>query len=232
MENNILDSGLFNEGPSISFHERVEQILNDGFHFSIGECLSEGFDIFKQNPAGFLGFTLLLTLVNVVPEIATTTFGEASGSIISVVTNLLTVPLGVGFSLVAKRIYHEEEYDFSNFFDGFQHTMPLIIASILTILATVLGLILLVIPGIYLAVAFSWVNSMIIFAGQDSVEAMSISRKVLSKNWFQMAGFLLVLLLVAFAGLLAFGIGIFVTIPIISCASYVAYEKVIGANLK
>lgn len=232
MENNSLDSGLFNDSPSIGFHERVAQIQNDGFDFSIGECLSEGFEIFKQNVGGFIGFTLLLVGVSMMPAIVTLAGGDALGSVVNIVTSIVSIPLGVGFMIVAKKIYHNEAYDFNSFFEGFQLFQPLLIASVLVGLAVAVGFILLFIPGIYLAIAFTWTSPMIVFAGRESVEAMGISRKVVSKNWFKVFGFYIVLMLVAFAGILAFGIGIFVAIPVIYCASYVAYEKVIGANLK
>lgn len=233
MENNILDSDLF-EMPSMGFSERVQQILDDGFDFSIGDCLTEAFDIFKQNVGGFLGFTVLLIGLNLLPnlmESSSDTTGLIMSGILNIAVGFISIPLGVGPALVAKKIYHKEPYEFNDFFGGFKHFNNLLIAAILMMLAVMVGFFLFLIPGIYLAIAFSWAYFMVIFPGLTSVDALSTSRKIIHKNWFKVFLFGLALILVAIAGLFACGIGLFIAIPLISIAQYVAYEKVIGANL-
>ena len=234
MENNILDSGIF-ENPSMSFSERIQQISDDGFDFSIGDCLTEAFDIFKQNVGGFLGFTALLLGLNVLPNLMGFPMDEEgliTSGLFSIAIGFISIPLGVGPALVAKKIYHNEPYEFNDFFGGFKHFGNLLIAAILMMFAVMAGVFLFVFPGIYLAIAFSWAYFMVIFPGLSSVDALSTSRKVIHKNWFKIFLFLIVLGLVAIAGLFAFGVGLFVAMPVISIAQYVAYEKVIGANLR
>ncbi|MEM9990550.1 MAG: hypothetical protein AAF738_02235 [Bacteroidota bacterium] len=229
MENNILDRGLLHDSPNLSFNERVQEIKEQGFSFSIGDCLKEGFRLFKKDAGGFIGFMLILILVGMLPLIISV-YEPVLGTILNLAANLATGPLSIGMAIVAKKIYHNEAYSFSNFFDGFNYFIPLIISAILVGLLVTLGFLAFLIPGIYLGVAFSWVNYIIVFAGKDVTDAMGASRKVISKNWFLIFGLLIVMGFVVVAGFLTLGIGLLVAIPVISCSMYIAYEKVIGAQ--
>ena len=55
---------------------------------------------------------------------------------------------------------------------------------------------------------------------------MELSRKVVSKHWWLMLGFLIVCGLVAIVGLLACCIGVFVTAAIAQAALMYAYEDI------
>lgn len=235
MNNDLLDNDRFSEPQEadITLSERVEEILEYSFDFNIGDVLQEAFDIFKQYTGGFIGFTLILAGINAIPNIIQEVIGEGIASgILNFGAGVISVPLGVGFVIVARKIYHREPYDFNNFFDGFQYFGQLILAAILVGISVMLGFILLIIPGIYLAVALSWTDMTIIFQKLDATDAMSISRKVISKNWFMLFAFYLVCFLVILAGFLALIVGLFVAIPVVSIASYIVYEKVIGTNLR
>lgn len=234
MENNILDSGVFNS-PSMSFHERVAQIQNEGFDFSIGDCLSEAFEIFKQNIFGFIGFLLILMAINITPTFFGFAAGETGGmtsSLFSLIATFISIPLGVGPAIVAKKIKYNEPYSFNNFFGGFNYFGNLLIAGILMMFAILFGFIFFIIPSIYLAIAFGWTNFMVVFPELSSVDALSTSRKVIHKNWIKMLLFGFVLGLVVLAGFIAFGIGVLVAIPVASIAQFVAYDKVMDSNLK
>jgi len=70
------------------------------------------------------------------------------------------------------------------------------------------------------------------FADFEPLKALDTSRKIIGKKFFNWLGFLLLLVLFNFAGALCLGIGLLVTIPSSMCAMYVAYEDVVGLNLK
>ena len=61
------------------------------------------------------------------------------------------------------------------------------------------------------------------FGGFGVWESMEMSRKLVTKNWFNVFGFCLLLFLVIIAGFLCLGVGALAAIPITSCASYAAF---------
>ena len=64
--------------------------------------------------------------------------------------------------------------------------------------------------------------------GLDFWSAMELSRKVVTKHWFKLLGFLIVMLLLVFAGVLALFVGVLVMMPLIIAAQMYAYEDIFG----
>lgn len=64
----------------------------------------------------------------------------------------------------------------------------------------------------------------------DFWEAMEASRKIVSKEWFSIFGFIIVLGLINLCGFLCLGVGLLFTVPMTSCAAYAAYADVVGVD--
>ncbi len=93
-----------------------------------------------------------------------------------------------------------------------------------------LGFVLCILPGIYLAVSWVFVLPLVIDKKIEFWPAMELSRKVVTKHWWLMLGFLIVLALVAIVGLLACCVGVFVAAAIAQAALMYAYEDIFGAQ--
>ncbi len=96
--------------------------------------------------------------------------------------------------------------------------------SLLTQVLIAIGLIALVIPGIYLAVGYLFAIQMSIFGGLDPWSAMEWSRKLITRNWWRFLGLLLVLVILNLLGILLAGIGLLLTIPLTFLVLYVVFE--------
>jgi len=57
---------------------------------------------------------------------------------------------------------------------------------------------------------------------------METSRKVITKQWFPIFGLSILIFLLAASGMIAFIIGIIVTVPIATMAVSAAYEDIVG----
>ena len=108
--------------------------------------------------------------------------------------------------------------------------LQLFLGSLIGRILTGLAMFLLIIPGIYLAVAFSFASMIIVFANKEFWPALDASRKIITKKWFSFLGFFIVLGLINVLGAIALGIGLLFTIPITYCAIYAAYENIIGTE--
>jgi uncharacterized membrane protein len=69
---------------------------------------------------------------------------------------------------------------------------------------------------------------LVIDRGLGFWQAMELSRKVVTKHWFLVFAFVLVMGLVAAAGVIACCIGLLVTIPIFWVSLMYAYEDIFG----
>jgi uncharacterized membrane protein len=206
----ILDA----QGPSSGAHRKLHDILQNGYSFSIGTAINEGFDIFKKQIGAFVGYTAIVVLIGLV----------SSGLV--VVSLILSGPLTAGFLIMAHHIKTGQRQDFNVFFDGFKQVGPLILYSVVSFLIVALGFILLVLPGIYIAVAYSLALMLIVFRNLPFWEAMEWSRKIVTRNWWKVFAFVIVLVFLNLAGVVAFGIGVLFTIPISYCASYSMFMQI------
>ena len=223
MSEQLIDNNLISkDGDTINYDEKVEQLVNEGYSFDIGNYISQGFDIFKQNIGGFIGYTLLVAAISV--------FGQLIPVIGALAVSVISPALTVGYFIVGKKILFNEDYEFGDFFKGFQFLLHLFLGNLVGGIFIIIGIILLVVPGIYLGVAYIWVSLFIVFAGKEFWPAMEMSRKVITKNWLSFLGFAIVLGLINILGLICLGIGILVTIPATILAVFVAFKEVVGIN--
>lgn len=138
---------------------------------------------------------------------------------------LLAPPLYTGFFLVANKISAGEPVIYPDFFGGFRFWIPMVTISLLTQVLIAFGLLALVIPGIYLAVAYLFSTLMAIFGGMDVWSAMEWSRKLITRNWWRFFALFLILVVINVIGLLLAGIGLLITLPITFLVLYVVFEK-------
>jgi len=130
-----------------------------------------------------------------------------------------------GFYLVGNRLSQGEYVDFQNYFDGFKYWFPVIVINLISGILTVLGIFALILPGIYLGVAYIFSMLFGIFGGFDFWTSMEMSRKLVTTNWWKFFGFVMILFLLNVVGLLALLVGILITVPVSYLAIYVLFEE-------
>ena len=89
---------------------------------------------------------------------------------------------------------------------------------------------LLLLPAIYLGIAYSWSYMFVVFHKMQYWDALESSRKLITKKWFVFFGFYIVLGLIATAGIIALCVGLLFAIPAIYCMMYAAFEDVTQLN--
>lgn len=187
---------------------KVESASN-GFSISIENLMRRGFDIFRHDPGNFILYGILTAVA-------------------SSATILLGGPFTAGFYIVSDRITKKRPYEFNDFFLGFNKFLQLFVVNLLITLIVVLGLILLIIPGIYFAVSYLFAHFFVWFYDAEATEAIRLSRKMVSGNFGKILLLCLVLGLVNFLGALAFGVGLLITIPFSYCVVFAAFDDIIG----
>src|SRR5690606_10097731 len=137
----------------------------------------------------------------------------------------LAGPLYTGFFLVANKISRKEEVQYSDFFGGFVYYIPIILVWVVGQIFAAIGLLLFIIPGVYLIVGYLFALLMTIFGGLDFWNALEYSRKLIHIKWWKF--FLLIILLIGLnvLGALLLMVGLIVTIPLTYYIIYCLFEK-------
>jgi hypothetical protein len=198
---------------------KVDRLLTVPVQVDIKASFARAWELYKAHPFFFSLFMLLIISIQGMVVIYVQAY-------MIVYSTLLAPPFYAGFYLVANKISRGEEVIYPDFFGGFRFWIPTAVISLLTQVLIAIGLIALIIPGIYLAVGYLFAIQMGIFGGLDPWSAMEWSRKLITRNWWRFLGLLLVLVVLNALGLLLAGIGLLFTVPLTFLVLYVVFEEI------
>lgn len=131
----------------------------------------------------------------------------------------------VGYVRFHQRKLRGEPVEIGELLSGFSDFgQSLGLGLVLVVLLTI-GYLCCILPGIYLAVAWSFAFFLLADRRSDFWGLMEVSRQVVTARWFEAFLLLVVIHLIAYAGLLACGIGALVTLPFSMLMFCSAHER-------
>ncbi|PSL06220.1 hypothetical protein [Cecembia rubra] len=197
--------------------DKLSQLREQGYDFNIENILQRGFRMFMAQPILSISYTLLIITLQLL-------FALYLSEVTFLYALFLAPPLFSGFYFVANKISLGERVVYSDFFKGFGVAWAVISIWLIGQILTALGIFALVIPGIYLAVAYSFSVLMSIFGGFDFWTALEESRKLITVKWWKFFAFSLILLAINLIGLFPLGLLLPVSIPVTFYSTYVLFE--------
>jgi uncharacterized membrane protein len=136
-----------------------------------------------------------------------------------------------GLDYMVLRRIRGEEVQIGDVFAGFNLALlNLAMAGLVKWLLVSLGLILCIIPGIYLAVGYVFALPLVVDKQMDFWPAMEVSRLVVHEHWWSIFALVIVLALVVLAGALVCGVGVLVSAPLATAAFMYVYEDLFGVQ--
>jgi uncharacterized membrane protein len=193
--------------------KRVEG-ASSGYRLSIESTLQVGFNLLRKAPSEFIVFSVLGAII----------FSNPISGL------LLGGPAMASYFHLAHLASKGQQIEISDFFRGFDKAGNLIKLSLLIFLIVSLGLLMLIIPGIYLAVSYVFSHLFVWFYDKDPTEAIRLSKLTVSGNFGQILLLFLILAGINLLGLMALGVGILLTMPFSFCVVYAAFDDIIGIS--
>jgi hypothetical protein len=185
----------------------------------ISNALSRGWALVRDHMAVLVGATVLGWLITV---------GLAAVPILGWIVGFVLV---AGLDLMFLRRIRGEDVQIGDVFAGFNIALlDLTMAGLVKWLLTTIGLVLYILPGIYLAVGYVFALPLVIDKKMDFWTAMEVSRRVVHEQWWSTFALVIVLGLVALSGFLLCGIGAAITITVASAALMYVYEDLFGSQ--
>jgi hypothetical protein len=214
-------------GPSGS----LEDALAGRYDFDIGEVMREAWGLTRGMKASFWGaaiiiYAIFFVLALVAASVAGTSV--ATQFIPSIVLGTLGPVLFIGLVMMGVRRAAGLPINFATAFSCLDRALTVFLASLLSTLLIYVGLVLILIPGIYLAIAYCMTMPLIADRRLRPWQAIETSRKAVTKRWFQYFGLMLVVGLVIFASALPLGIGVIWTAPWAINVVGVVYRRTFG----
>jgi len=196
--------------------------------FSIVDAIKYGWETFKAKLGFFIGLTVALGLLTAVPDYIVSHLFE-QGTALRVVFEIVLRLFGLFLGMVTTRIsldfYDQGDADLSKI-SGLLPQYPRYLGGkILYGLIVLVGLVLLIIPGIILSYMFLYVGYLIIDRNIGPIDALKESKAITKGSLLQLFLFTIVIAVLNIVGVLALVVGLLVTIPVTLMASVYVYRQ-------
>ena len=207
--------------------------------FDRNEAIRFGWDTTKKNLAFFIGILVISGIFQLIPEALNKfVLRPAKGNLILVlVVALITIGfylvnliVTMGLLRISLKFVDNEKPQITDLFSCAPLLLKYIISSILFAAIVALGLMLLIIPGIIMAIRLSFNFYFIVDKGVGPIEALKSSFNITRDNTGNLFIFGIIATLLNFLGALPFCIGLFITVPIVMVAYAYIYRQLVSGS--
>lgn len=221
----------------------LEKGIAGDYEFSIGDIMSEAWKKTSgrkgtMNLAFFLYFLVVIPIMIVaqlVVEPVIVNYPDPAIVITLAVVqqmliNLITLPIGVGLFMLGLRASTGVPIEATSIFGYFNKAFSLLVTVILMYIMLVIGLLLFVLPGIYLMIAYFMAMPLVVEKGLSPWQALEASRKAITHRWFSVLGLMLVMGLVMMISIIPLGIPMIWTMPMFMIVYGIMYRNMFGCE--
>ena len=223
----LTDSALPSEGRGQAAPGEIVPTI-----IETGEVISRSWELFKSQMGIVIGAYLIVAIgTNVATQLVNTALERIDPSLViigSLGMWVVSMYLNAGNTLLLLDVARGRQTDLSRLFQGGPIFVSFLLATIVVSLIVGLGFVLLIIPGVILALMFNFAPLIAVDRNAGVGDALSLSKEITTGNKWT----LLLLCLVAFGimilGFLALCVGILFTAPFVGLIYVVAYLMASG----
>ncbi len=201
--------------------------------FSIGECVRFGWDTFKKRAWFFVGVTLVIVLISGVasqmtslPENVQTMQGGVMVAAIAALVIGIVAGICIKMGTIVFLLKAHDNVESAQISDLWApHPFwKYVITGIATGVIVLVGLILLIVPGIIWALRFMFASYIVMDKGMNAQGALKESWRMTKGSTWKLLGLVLVIAGLNIVGALCLIVGLLVSIPVSSLAFIRAYR--------
>lgn len=194
----------------------------------IQACYKYSYRQFKKYASFIIGITVTYYVLAVIPQIyfyfRAPEEPTMQSQVISLILTFIQLYLGLGFTKIVLLLLDDRYAEVSTMLSSFRMFISYFVASFLYGFGVLAGLILLVIPGIFVAIRFQFYPYYIIEHGDSGFIALQKSYYATQKLTLDLFLFGITVLAANILGAALMGIGIIFTLPITTMATAVIYK--------
>ncbi len=211
-------------------NENVDTNNIPEYDFDIIEMIKAGWNRIEGVKGLFLAAFVVYVGVSIIVQLTLSSFFPSppppaepnllNQQIVTILSYPVLMPLIVGVIMLAIHYSRGETIAFQSIFNYYHLTGKLALAGLLIYIMTVIGFVLLILPGIYLSIAYVFTLPLIADKGMGVWDAMELSRKAVTKHWFKVFGLFFLLSFMMTLGALTLGIGLIWAVPLLFVTLY------------
>lgn len=196
--------------------------------FTVKDSLKYGWNTFKKHWQFLIAVFAIVVVSGMIPNwlhdwardnMPNITF------IFSIISWLIQMVTGIGVIVISLKIVDGKKPKLSDIYSHYPLLLNYFLGSLIYGVVTLLGFILLIIPGIIWGIKYQYTTYLIIDRGMSPMDAFRKSGKITqgSKTKLFWLGFAYIG--ITLLGILAFGIGLVISWPIIALSGAYVYRK-------
>lgn len=191
----------------------MSSVAGSAPRFTIGEAIGEGWEAFKAN---FAPMALYAVLVWAVSALVNLVFGNPEGGVRSLIAFVISFVVNqiitIGWLRIALDAIDGRRASPERIRASMSVLVPFMVAALVFSFAVTIGLVLLIIPGIIVAIVLGFYGWILVDGKEtDAMAALRRSAEITRGERLHLFGLGLMLLLLNIVGLMALIIGIIVT---------------------
>ena len=206
------------------------------FDFEIFGLIQEAFNRIEGVKwifmAGLFAYMVIALILNVVLGFIFPAGNEIANNAKSLLSMPVLVPIMLGIVMLAISHVRAKNLQLQSIFDYYVYVWPLVFASIAMYIMIAIGFLLLILPGIYLAVSYKFTLPLIVDKKLGVWEAMELSRRTVTKRWFKFFGLDIALLIIVLVSAIPLGIGLIWTAPMAFIAHALLYHHLFDEDVE
>ncbi len=235
--------------PSAPTGEPLPEIIPGSDPIDVMGCVKRDFELTKRNFATLLLVVLVFSGISIAaafalgaldaalglaPNVqsefnmgdggAVATFEQRGSPLNMILSKALSTFLSLGAIRIGLNAVSGKPFSVGMLFGGGRHFLRAFGASILFSVMVLLGIICLIVPGIYLALRYGQYMPAIVDKDMGIMEAFSYSSSITTNNRLNLFLLALMAIVIALAGLLALCVGLLFAYPVIGLSWIVAYR--------
>jgi hypothetical protein len=200
--------------------------------FQIGEAISFGWERFKENIGPLALAAIVVFAVNAIFSVLQRSVtGTVGRFLLFLVSFFVSQVISMGWLRMSLNIVDGRPTDVSDLFKRADLFIPYVIASFIFSLVVAIGLVLLIVPGLYAAATFGYYGFRIIELERGPTEALTESANITRGERWHILGFVGVLVLLNILGLLLLIVGVLITSAVSLIAMAYVYRQLAGPRL-
>jgi len=218
----------------------IDDAISGNFEVNMLETLGEAWRGLKGFKLKCLIALLLYLAVFIGAGIAFGVFAniiartEADPSVIGIlsivfqlVITVIALPMSISIMVMAMRHANRKSVSAGEIFRHFGVMGTLFLAYLIMTIMIMIGVVLLVLPGIYLMFAYIYAMPLALEKKMGAWHSLETSRKATTKVWFRLVGLLLLISLINMLGILTI-VGWIWTVPWTVLTFSMVYQKIFG----
>jgi uncharacterized membrane protein len=196
--------------------------------FDRKEAISFGWNVSKANWRFFVPLLLIVwAITNGIPQLLgrNVTPHSLASYLLFIISTLINLIINIGLLKISLKLIDKKKPEFKDLYSESNLALRYIGATLLYYLIVAGGLILLIVPGIILAIKFGYYKYFIVDKNMGIMESLRESSKITQGNKWNLFRFDLSLVGINILGVLALFLGLFLTLPLSMVSSAWVYRK-------